>query len=196
MRLRLAELLAVLTLSAFAMAALVRADGIFECLFFSFTLTVLFVSLTLAIGDVVKRRFWLAFTFVGWAYLGLSHFAGFSEAPVKAYDAPLPRHNGPEITTQILRFALAKLHPTAFQPVYSLRRGGGAGGGLFNVNTQFGGMGDGSRSTTDPETLSDRIRQPIIANDTCISFMRAGHCTWALLFAWIAGHLACSRRNH
>ncbi len=219
MRFRLTELLIVMTCVAFTCAALVRADVLFECLFFSFTMALLFLAATWAIGKLGEQRiFWLGFSIIAGAYLGLAHCPEAEDPSVvrsnssPSLTAPVPRHNGPELTTQLLRFALSNLHPNSYELILPGSRGGG---GMFNVATQMGGLG-GQQIENPPgqeddavddqpspvpfpaafgSKLTTRLRTPIARNETSVAFMRCGHCAWALLLGWFAGHIASAAQG-
>lgn len=198
MRFPLRELWTVLTVTCFVIAALVRADALFECLLLSFTLLVLLASTVIAIGCVQERRlFHFTFVLIGACYLCLSHYPEESSTNSKRMlsiigsAAPSPRHNGPELTTQLLRFALWKLHPGEFQNYYF---GRGGGGGLFRVGDEGKDSPPVLLAASDmtpdlPTTLSEKIANPIMVTDRSVPFFRCGHCAWALLFGWLASTL-------
>jgi hypothetical protein len=202
MRFPLRELLTVFTVTSFVIASLVRADALFECLLLSFTLLVLLAATVMAIGCGGERRhFHFALALVGCGYLGLAHYpedsANNSKRMLSVIGTinPSPRHNGPELTTQLLRLVLSKLHPDEFQNYYF----GRGGGGLFRVwddgqalpPVLLAASDMSGRSDAPKMTLSDQIANPIMVTDRSVPFFRCGHCAWALLFGWLAGHSAC-----
>ena len=192
MRFRLLELFVVVGVIAFATVSLKRADPLFETLFFSFTLLVILVAFLLSIGRrEAARAFWGAFAVTSGVYLVLAH--------VPDSDDLIPRHNGPEITTQVLRLAYDWLRSDTFSTNFSLEAGG-----FFSVQDRkvdarepddpFGATAEGEPDfgsrTSPPANLSLVFGsgQRVISSGDSISFMRIGHSAWALLLGWLAGH--------
>ena len=122
MRFRLLELLIVVGVIAFAMASLNRADSLFETLFFSFTLLAILAAFLLSISrQAGARAFWIAFASTSSVYLVFAH--------VPDSDGSVPRQNGPEITTQLLRLAFNWLHADYYETSFSRQ----SGSGFFSV---------------------------------------------------------------
>lgn len=72
-RFNIASLLVVVLFVAFGFAALRESSDLWESGLFTLTLTVLLVSILLAIHRAESRRaFWIGFALFGWIYLGLS----------------------------------------------------------------------------------------------------------------------------
>ncbi len=192
MRFRLLELFVVVGVIAFATVSLKRADPLFETIFFSFTLLVILVAFLLSIGRrEAARAFWAAFAVTSGVYLVLAH--------VPDSDDLIPRHNGPEITTQVLRLAYDWLRSDTFSTIFSFEAGG-----FFSVQERlvgsrelddpFGADAEGEpdfvSSTSPPANLSLVFGsgQRVISSGDSISFMRIGHSAFALLLGWFAGH--------
>ena len=192
MRFRLLELFVVVGVIAFATVSLKRADPLFETLFFSFTLLAILVAFLLSIAcRDAARAFWMAFAGTSSLYLALAH--------VPDSDELVPRHNGPEVTTQLLRVVYDWLRSGTFETNFSYEAGG-----FFSVQDQlvdsrgsddsFGGdavaEADAASRKSFPANLSIVFGsgQRVISSGDSISFMRIGHSAWALLLGWISGH--------
>lgn len=215
MRIRLIELLIVVGVIAFAMVSLNRADPLFETLFFSFTLLTILAAILMAIGRRGgARAFWIGFAVTSSTYLAFAHLPDSEES--------VPRHNGPEITTQLLRHAFNWLHGD--EDGSSLSPPSGIG--FFSVpddrtasrdsDDPFAADSPDESTVTPNPTFDDLIdlidipiaesddREPaassanlnlvfgggqrVISSGDSTAFMRIGHCAWALLLGWIAGH--------
>lgn len=165
MRFSLLQLLAVLTVCALAAAGLARPTELAESLFFTFTLlAILAAAIAAAVLTGPARAYWLGFFMASASYLALVH--------VPDADEEVPRHNGPEFTTQLLRVLYNKIHAATFETI-------------FTPDADWPDI-------TDEGRLSLRIvgGQRIISDGTSRSFMRIGHSAWALLLGGIAGHFA------
>jgi hypothetical protein len=196
MRIRIAELLCVVAVFAFATVSLSRADELFEILFFNFTLVVIFFSLVMAIGRSKNARaFWTGF------FAASSLYLGFAQLP--DYFNYSPRYEAPEFTTKLLRWAGQELHPVAFDP----ETGSLSGGGVFSIqgksDTPLGdSMEDPFLSSPGFEpklsiniqggqtVVTQQSGQAMVPLADPLLFMQIGHAAWALLFGWIAGHLS------
>lgn len=181
MRYRILEFLIAVGVIAFAIVSLNCADPLFETLFFSFTLGVILASLLLSIGRRAgTRAFWFAFAATSSLYLAFAH--------VPDSDQAVPRHNGPEVTTQILRLAYNWLHSDSFDTNFSAQ----PGDGFFSIQDDPTGTpgNDMPRGANYETSLSliFGVGQRVISSGDSISFMRIGHSAWALLLGWISGH--------
>ncbi len=191
LRFSILELLSVVGVIAFAIVSLNRADPLFETLFFSFTLLVILAALLLALGRRAGARvFWIGFTATSSVYLVFAHMPDSDET--------VPRHNGPEITTQILRLTYNLLHSDTYGTNFSPQPGG-----FFSVQDDlfdsrdfedpFGeDTGESDVASLEPFPANFSLiygsGQRIVSSGDSMSFMRIGHSAWALLFGWFAGH--------
>jgi hypothetical protein len=179
MRYSILQLFCATTICALLCAALVRADPPFECLFFSVAQLAILTALLGAIGETgVQRAYWLGFFIASGAYLAFAHVADA--------DGVVPRHNGPEFTTQLLRLAFNKLHDRSYATSFSRQPGG-----FFSVPSETEGIdpfGDSAAPFSGKLSLVIGSGQQIVSDGTSISFMRIGHSAWALLFGWVGGH--------
>ena len=204
MKFRIIELLALMSVIGLASVSLKRSDPLFETIFFSFTLAFVSASILLAVGrDGGARAFWVGFATSSLSYLAFAHTPDADEM--------VPRHNGPEITTQLLRVGFNWMHAGAYDNNFTTKSGG-----FFSVaDDPFTfGADDILSATTDNDDASKEAGesfpsnislvfgagQQIVADGGSISFMRIGHSTWALLLGWIGGHFTQvvyerSRRN-
>ena len=193
MQFRVIELLIATGIFAFGFASLARSDPLFETLFFSFSLLLVLVAILLSIGrEAGSRVFWIGFAVSSSSYLVLAH--------IPDGDGSVPRHNGPELTTQLLRVSYNWLRSGTYDTSFSARSGG-----FFSIQDDvkneknpsdpFGTPGSDeatSRNLTSafPANLSLVIGggQRIVSSGDSISFIRIGHAAWALLIGWAAGH--------
>jgi len=168
MRFSILQLLTATTIIAFATFSLKRADPLFETLFFSFTLLVILAAILMAIGRKEgARAFWIAFATTSALYLVFAH--------IPDSDGMGPRHNGPEVTTQLLRLSYNWLHSDSYDTNFSLQPGGGFD--LVQVNTR----------KPDFARVQGGVLH-IISSGDFMSFMRIGHSAWALLVGLVAGY--------
>ena len=194
LRFNLRELFAITGVIAFGTVSLLRSDQLYETLFFSFTLLVILTAFLLSIAvQAGGRVFWIAFAATSSLYLGLAH--------VPDSEGFVPRHYGPEITTQLL--LLVYNWPNAETDQYYP-------GGAFSVQDDPFANGSPPAMPDKPRDFDDLISdvteiigpdiEPFPPNlqlivgggqrisDDSVSFMRIGHSAWALLIGWIAGH--------
>jgi hypothetical protein len=170
MQVRLLELFGIVATCCFACAALARADLLFECLFFTFTLLMLVTAVLCGIARCGHNRFfWIGFSVAGSLYLGYTHLPDDSDMS--------PRHDGPLITTQVLRVAFNLIHDDFFPTVFSPPTN-------FPVDyvtvdsTTAAEPNDSTEDPSEPTSLSLVFLggQTITADGTTIAFMRSGHC--------------------
>lgn len=202
MRFRFIELLSIISVAGVAISALFQPTPTNASIVASGTLLLTLVAAAMAIGrQGAARSFWLAFTLTAVSYLVFAK-------PV----ASMPRTWGPEITTKALQWMFAKMHETT--PDVSP-----GGGGMFNIESeqpsranslhsdfdrtasfrsqlcQFGGaMGPSASSRVSRSRKSNKFDNEY----SYTSFMVIGQCLWALVLAWLMGHLAqfVHRRSH
>lgn len=190
---RVIELLTVTSVIGLACVSLKRSDPLFETIFFSFTLAFVSASILLAVGrDGGARRFWAGFAILSLSYLAFAH--------VPDVDETVPRQNGPEITTQLLRLGFDWMHAETYGSNLSSQPAG-----FFSVaDDPFTVSADDNNAstTTDnddtpqkaPESFPSNLSlivgggQRIVADARSMSFMRIGHAVWALVLGWIGGH--------
>ena len=196
MKFRLAELMVVVSVLSFGCVALTQADPLFETLFYSFTAALVLVSVLMVVGRTLeKRAFWIGFGITLVSYLV---FANGEDA-----NGIAPRHQGPEITTQLLRLSFNWIHAGEYE-LEDVPKGNG---GMFSVEDKLQEV-DVS-SATEPaqhtpvpfsSSLSLVINggQQLVADGRSISFMRIGHGLWGLTLGWIAGHFTAAvyRQSH
>lgn len=186
LKFRIIELLIVISVIGLACGSLKQSDPLFETIFFSFTLAFVLASMLLAVGRTGgARAFWIGFSISSLSYLVFAH--------VPDGDDLVPRHDGPEITTQLLRHGYNWLHADTYDSNLT-----SPPGEFFSVDDDsFSAGGDNNpiSTTTDvdhapnetadpfPGNLSLIIHrgQQIIADGRSMSFMRIGHSAWALL---------------
>ena len=222
MRFRILELLIVVSIICFSIASIRQSTDWFETMFYSFTISMILLAVAMSIARTGQRRcFWMAFAANAFLYLLLAHIPHLDEDEdsfAYEYDLPRLRYDGPEITTQLSRYAYEKSHDCDLDNTISPSRNGG--GGVFslqdaspsqqNSDDPFGGgvteadfkpLIDLIRST-DPEDWDDvdgtTLSFPpngggIVSvrreiEDDFAQFMRIGHCSWALLIGWVSGH--------
>lgn len=178
MRFRILDLLLATAICGFTCAALVRADSFIACLYFSLTLAAVFAAALCAIGQIgASRAYWLGFAVTSGAYLVFAH--------VPDVDDQVPRHDGPEITTQLLRLAFNKIHSGTYHTSFSRPSG------FFPVTSEeehVEALGDTMQGWPNNLSLVVQGGQRIVSDGTSKSFMLIGHSAWALLLGWIAGH--------
>ncbi len=200
MKFRIDEFLIVVAVVGLAVISLLRSDAIFETIFFSFTLLFVLLSVLLAVGRTGGARvFWTGFGISSISYLVVAHLPDA--------DDMVPRHNGPEITTQLLRRGFNWLHSSTYFKDNNLMP---KPGGVFSVQDQpldFRAQVDAIQEIIDPDNwpsepfpakLSLVFGGQQLAVDPfafCERFMRIGHSAWALFFGWIGGHFALTIDN-
>jgi hypothetical protein len=193
LKFRIIELLIVTSVIGLACVSLKRSDPLFETIFFSFTLAFVSTSILLTVGrDGGARAFWAGFAILSLSYLAFAH--------VPDVDEMVPRHNGPEITTQLLQLGFNWMHAETYDTTFSSQPGG-----FFSIADDpftFGADNDIVSTTTDnddtpqkaAESFSGSLSlivgggQRIVADGRSMSFMRIGHAAWALVLGWIGGH--------
>ena len=192
MRFRIIELLTIVSVTGFACVALKQSDPFFETVFFSFTLASLLAATLLAIGrHGGARAFWTGFAVSSISYLLFAHMPDA--------DSMVPRHNGPELSTQLLRHGLNWLHAETYDSNLTSQPGG-----MFSVDDMNESITDDDPLgvITDFDDTQDEMGEPfpgnlslivgggqrIVSDGRSISFMGIGHAAWALLFGWIGGH--------
>ena len=159
MRFRILELLIVVSIICFSITSIGQSTDWFETMFYSFTIGMILIAVAMSIARTGQRRcFWMAFAASTFLYLLLAHIPNFAENEDSfAYEYGLPRlrYDGPEITTQLLRYAYEKSRNCDLYNVISPSRNGG--GGVFSLqdaspsqqdsNDPFGGsdQSDSSR---------------------------------------------------
>ncbi len=168
MRFNLRELFAIIFVCAFGCVALVRSTPLLGSLFFSFTLCLLLVAILAAVATQRETRFfWLGFAIAGSAYLWVSR----DPEPGMSNDDRL-------ITTRILQAGYERIYPPG-------RMGGGRG--MMSI----GSTDDSSPAAPTPSANPSLIYgsgQHLQEFGDYDAFMLSGHCLFALLLAWIAGH--------
>lgn len=197
MRFRLIELLSIISVAGVALSALFQPTDINESIVVSGTLLLTLFAGAMAIGRRgAARSFWLAFTLTAVSYLMFSK-------PITSN----PRTWGPEITTRALHWIFAELHDTT--PDVTPGRGG-----IFNIESeqpsravslrndfdktasfqtqlcQFGGGGLGGGGNMGPSARRPNKANKVDNEYTYTSFMVIGQCVWALVLAWVMGHIA------
>lgn len=195
MRFRISELLAATGIIGFGLGSLVRSDAIFETLFYSIALVFILMAVLLAIARAGPAKyFWLGFAIASSSYLGLAH--------IPDVEGFVPRQDGPELTTQLLRVAYNFLRSDQYQTRFSNEP---PPGGFFAINDDFEQrpiMDDPFASSNRHESESqDQARsstgnlnviigggQSVEPPENSVSFMRIGHAAWSLLIGWISGH--------
>ena len=185
MKLRIVELLIVVGVFAFACASLKWSDHLFETLFFSFTLLVIWLASLLAIASRKRTRaFCSGFALTAIAYMLFSHCPDSS--------GMVPRQYGPEVTTKILELGFNWLcEIEAEEPPSS--------GGFFSVDDDGFDFGVDNETEVNPYAKEDGQAVPFPSNLTVVvnggqtlvntSFFRIGHSAWALLLGWFSGHI-------
>ena len=136
MRFRIGELLIVVAVVCFSVASIRQSSDWFLTMFFSFTIVVILFSMAMAIGRTGQRRcFWSAFAISSFAYLLLAHVPHVphdEDSFAYEYDLPRFRYDGPEVTTQLLRYAYEQSHECEL----SLDSSGRGSGGVFSLPDQ------------------------------------------------------------
>jgi hypothetical protein len=191
---RVGELLIAMGVVAFGFASLTRSDALFETLFFSFSLLIVLIAMLMAIArEGGPRAFWIGFAVSSASYLALAH--------IPDSDGTVPRHNGPELTTQLLRVGYNWLRSGSYDTSFSPSTGGlyliqDALAGEQAPSDPFAMTDQGTATSRDPTdsfpagklSLIIGGGQRIISSGDSVSFMRIGHAMWALLIGWVAGH--------
>ena len=135
MRFRILELLIVVSIICFSIASIRQSTDWFETMFYSFTISMILLAVAMSIARTGQRRcFWMAFAANAFLYLLLAHIPHLDENEDSfacEYDLPRLRYDGPEITTQLLRYAYEKSHDCDLENVISPVRNGG--GGVFSL---------------------------------------------------------------
>jgi hypothetical protein len=167
----------------FGCVALVRSGPLLGSLFYSFTIGLLLIAALLAMATRGSARFfWLGFAVAGSAYLWVAR------EPTNNYG------NNPLVTTRILQWGLSRIpaqqpvavYPSAVPPGYStVPYAPGAPStqsppGAFNPYT----LPSPAVSVAPLIVLPVTVASPFDYD----AFMLSGHCLFALLLAWIAGH--------
>ena len=133
MRFRIGELLVVVAVVGFSITSIRQSSDWFLTMFFSFTIAVILFSMAMAIGRTGQRRcFWSAFAISSFAYLLLAHVPHVphdEDSFAYEYNLPKVRYDGPEVTTQLLRYAYEQSHECELSRD-SLVRGSG---GVFSL---------------------------------------------------------------
>lgn len=154
MRFRILELLIVVSIICFSIASIRQSTDWFETMFYSFTIGMILLAVAMSIARTGQRRcFWMAFAASAFLYLLLAHIPHLDEDEdsfAYEYDLPRLRYDGPEITTQLLRYAYEKSHDCDLDNVISSSRNGG--GGVFSLQ-------DASPSQQDSDGLFDGSEQ-------------------------------------
>lgn len=166
-----------------------------------------------------KRFFWIGFSVTALGYLIFAQVPDQSRDENSfAFDNNLPhmRYAGPEFTTQLLRFAYMKsrrceldyLSPQSSDGLFCIQdegvTSGGAVQGVAATKGQNGTPNKGGLTNAQYDALVDSITKKFaplpypgysgvvvyygVGNDFP-TFMRIGHCCWALLFGWLSGHV-------
>jgi len=193
MRFRLIECLTIVSIVGLVCVSLKQSDPLWETIFFSFTLGFVLASILLAVGrNGAARVFWTGFAISALSYLVFAH--------VPDADEMVPRHNGPEITTQLLRHGFNWMHTHTYET--NLRS---QPGGFFAVKDDPFAVGpddDALSQKTGNNDMAYEAAEPfpsnlslilgggqrVVADGRSVSFMRIGHAAWALLLGWIGGH--------
>ena len=205
MRLRIVELLLVVAVVGVTCTALKVHTPLVASCYFTATCALLGLAGVLAIARVGSRRaFWVLF--VGGSYLCLVHIPDEFELS--------PRHAGSELTTQLLRLSqrwiLGIQHHTLFDgPVDSDSTEDRAAGpfvpdpnapNLFATDpSDSGGFFNVQDAKNEDEEVIEEFQgnlslvfgsgEVVMPGEDGVAFMRIGHSAWALLLAWLAGHL-------
>jgi len=175
MQFRIRDLLLATTFCALTCAGLVYPNPLLESLYYSLALFAIMASALSAIALIEGRRAYaLGFLVASSAYLSFAHVAD--------QDGIVPRHAGPELTTQLLRVAFNKLDQ-----------------GQYDTSLAASEIYIGPKRAVPP--IAEPIPQPpwqgnlsvltgggqrIVADGSSMSFMRIGHSAWAMLLGWIA----------
>ena len=159
----------------------------------SFALAFILGSILLAVGRKSgARAFWTGFAISSLSYLVFAHLPDSDEL--------VPRHNGPEITTQLLRHCFNWMQADTYDSNLTSQPGG-----FFSVDDDpfaFGPDDDSFSAATRNDDMANETAerfpnnlslivgggQRIVADGRSMSFMRIGHAVWALLLGWIGGH--------
>lgn len=193
MRFRIFELLIIVSVIALACVSVKQSDPLFETLFFSLTITFVLAAILLAVGRKDgARAFWAGFAISSLLYLVFAH--------VPDADGIVPRHNGPEITTQLLRHGFNWVHAGTHDTNFPSQPGGyfSVGDDPFACDANddvFAAVADNEDMPQEaPEPFPKNLSlihgsgQRIVADGRSMSFMRIGHAAWALFLGWIGGH--------
>lgn len=179
-RFSIASLLALVFFSAVAIAALRAADEAWETGIFGLTFLILLTAILLAVHRADRRRaFWLGFALFGWVYLGASLVPTVGDRlPMSKalvfVDSKIPGRD------DAISFTVALSNPgnTTANTVYALASSpqgknlvANTSGRIVLWNAVTGRLLAGSNGNTE-------------------DFVRIGHCLFALILAFLGGHLS------
>jgi len=182
----LRQLMALVVFAAVGCAGLAQPSPFMASVVFTLMVSILFVAILAAVAKSPSLRFfWIGFAVAGWGYLWVAHWPDEDRyTAVPQYEL---QTNGPLLTTKVIDWAFAALHPRPPQE----RSGGGfmsVPPGDFDQRlplplAQMGGMGG----------MSGSSRAPILTGPPYevmrSAFIRVGHSLWTLLFAYLGGRL-------
>jgi hypothetical protein len=180
LRFNIASILGVILFVAVGFAALRESDDLWDSGIFTLTLGVLLVSILLAVhrGEA-KQAFWVGFALFGWGYLALSLIPSIESRLVTtkglAYvDSKVPRRPPGVVTLTLADIALRSTS-NQIQKV------------AFTV--------DGTKvaaSSHGVVRLWDGATGKLLSgwSGTTENFIRIGHSLFALVAAWLGGHVS------
>ena len=123
MKFRIIEFLGVIAVISFSLASFRHSDQWLESLFFPLTIGIILFSVAMALGRSDERKFfWLAFAITSFGYLIFAHVPYESRAEdswAHQHELPWMRYDGPELTTQALRYAYSESHQCYLDNVFS-----------------------------------------------------------------------------
>ena len=179
-RFNIASLLIAVLFVAVGFAAQRESNEVWDSGLFTLTLTVLLISILLAIHrSDARRAFWLGFALFGWTYLGLSL---------------VPPIETRLMTTKALTYLDSKM-PGRSAAVYtmSLSRTGSGSPSNQTRSTAFTASGNKLVISRGGEwKLWDATTGRLLAGwgGTTENFVRIGHSLLALIAAWVGGLLS------
>jgi hypothetical protein len=185
LRFNIASLLGVILFLGVGFAALKESNDLWDSGLFTLTTGVLLVSTLLAVyRRKARRAFWIGFALLGWGYLALS--------VVPAIESRL-------LTSKGLAYLDSKV-PGRPSPVYSVvlttTGSGGPGNQIQNISSQNIALTiNGTTTTTSSQgvlKLWDATTGKLLSgwSGTTENFVRIGHSLFALVAAWLGGHLS------
>jgi hypothetical protein len=192
-RFSLRQLMSFMAFAAIGCGGLARPSVYLASAAFTVTLVILLVAILAAVGRTgTARVFWIGFALAGWGYLWLAHWPDEEYTLRSEWQL---QTSGPLFTTKLLRMAHTAMHPVPQQYIPPTSRGaGGLGaGGFFDVPSEpaFGPVfaQPGSRGGNASDPFGSAFAASVAYDQKLAAFMRFGHSLWALVFAYLGGHL-------
>jgi len=192
-RFHIGSLVLLVLLLGIGFAALRESSDLWESGLFTLTLGVLLISILLAVYRTESRRaFWIGFGVFGWTYLGLTLVPSIESRLLTTKGLAFINSKIPRSIPNGVGLAYEYYDNDGDMDLYFVKNSRrialyrNQGNGAFQDVTRTVGLDYG----TNNDTISLNIPSRLWLRGSAENFMRIGHSLFALIAAFVGGHLS------